>query len=338
MIDFRRETLVYALAVAFLACLALGSYLIVNSVVTRQQHMATVLNVSGRQRMLCERVALLSQLLAEAGRHDAKDIVRGQLQESIDLMRRSHRDLVEGALAMGIDPPKRKELRDIYFALPHDLSHRVPDYLDSADHVVDAVEQSAPQQTIDNDVHVVISTSTALMNSLDVAVSQYAAESEAVFRQSQIRILFVTLSMLVALSTEALFIFRPLIRRMRDLVSMAQSDPLTGCFNRRSFMEAAERDFARSRRTGSPLSVIFFDIDRFKSINDVYGHAVGDAVILNLTRLVTGAIRTTDILGRIGGEEFVVLLPTPMPPAPCWWRKSCGLSWKPRKWSPTTRG
>lgn len=130
MIDFRRETLVYALAVAFLACLALGSYLIVNSVVTRQQHMATVLNVSGRQRMLCERVALLSQLLAEAGRHDAKDIVRGQLQESIDLMRRSHRDLVEGALAMGIDPPKRKELRDIYFALPHDLSHRVPDYLD----------------------------------------------------------------------------------------------------------------------------------------------------------------------------------------------------------------
>ena len=309
MVDFRRDKVVYALAVGFLALLALGSYLIVDSMVARQQHMATVLNVSGRQRMLSQRVALLSQQLISARTPDAKESLRAQLQESIDLMRRSHRDLVEGSLALGIDPPKRKELKDIYFAPPHDLGHRVPEYLDSADQVVSAIQQGASAPAVKASAEVVVAASKPVLESLDVAVSQYATDSEAVFRQSQIRILFVTCAMLIALATEALFIFTPLIRRMRSLVNLAQSDPLTGCYNRRSFIEAAERDFKRSRRTGSPLSVIFFDIDHFKRINDLYGHSVGDAVIMALTKAVTGTIRTSDMLGRLGGEEFVILLP-----------------------------
>jgi len=309
MSNFRRESAVYALALAFLAILALGSFLIIDSIVSRQQHMASVINVSGRQRMLSQRVALLSLQLADANTSAAKESAETALRESIDLMRRSHRDLVEGSLALGIDPPKKKELKDIYFSPPHDLNHRVPEFLASADQVLEAAVQGAPAQSKYAAAQVVALADKSLLESLDTAVSQYAADSEALFLQSQIRVTIVTLSMLVALATEALFIFRPLLRRMRELVSMAQSDPLTGCYNRRSFMEAADRDFARSKRTGSPLSMIFFDIDRFKQINDQHGHAAGDAVIRALTEVVTKTLRTTDVLGRLGGEEFVVLLP-----------------------------
>lgn len=306
---FRRESVVYTLALAFLALMSIGSYLIINSIVTQQQHMASVISVSSRQRMLSQRVALLSMQYAQARVQTERESTGAKLRESIDLMRRSHRDLVEGSLALGIDPPQHQELKDIYFGPPHFLNRQVPAFLDTADQVVAEREQNHRDKAVALASKVNGLANESLLTSMDAAVNQYAADSEAVFRRSEVRVLFVTAAMLTALATEALFIFLPMLRRMRGLVEMAHSDPLTGCLNRRSFMEASQRDFARSRRTGSPLSVIFFDIDRFKGINDAYGHAAGDAVISTLAECVKNTIRTTDMLGRMGGEEFVVLLP-----------------------------
>ena len=307
--QFRRESIVYSLALAFLALMALGSYWIIDSIVARQQHMATVISVSSRQLMLSQRIALLSIELAQSKTAEERDSNNSQLRETIDLMRRSHRDLVEGSMALGIDPPQRPELKEIYFTPPASLNEQVPAFLNQADQVIAAKEAGHGDKAFALAQKVNAMTGAGLTNALNAAVNQYAADSEAVFRQSQIRVLFVTLAMLIALTTEAAFIFLPLLRRMRNLVDLAHSDPLTGCLNRRSFMDASARDFARSRRTGSPLSVIFFDIDHFKGINDSHGHAAGDAVIQSLTECVKTAIRTTDMLGRLGGEEFVVLLP-----------------------------
>jgi diguanylate cyclase (GGDEF)-like protein len=309
MINLRREATIYALALAFLAVLSLASYLIIDSIVSRQQHMASVLSVSGRQPMLSQRIAMLGLQLSDSKSVQDRDNTVTQLREAVDLMRRSHRDLTEGSLALGIDPPKNRDLRAIYFSPPNDLNRKVTDFLAAADKVLVSIEQNAPSQTVHASAQVVVLANTSLLDSLAAAVSQYAADSEALFRQSQIRVLFVTAAMLIALTTEALFVFRPLYFRIRTLVDMAQSDPLTGCFNRRSLLESAARDFSRTRRAGSPLSVILLDIDHFKLINDTYGHAAGDAVIRTLTEVVKNAIRTADLLGRMGGEEFVVFLP-----------------------------
>ena len=308
MAEFRREALVYTLALAFLALMALGSYAIIDSIVTRQQHMATVIDVSGRQRMLCQRIALLGLQLSHTRLGTDQDRITTQLRESIDLMRRSHRDLVEGSLALGIDPPQQKPLKDIYYAPPHELNRQVPAFLAAADQVVAAADQGDVRKVADSAAKVDALASEALLDSLNAAVNEYAADSEAMFRRSQLRVMTITIAMLIALGTEAMFIFRPLFRRMNNLVDMAQSDPLTGCWNRRSVLDAANRDFARSWRTASPLSVIFMDIDHFKHINDSHGHLAGDAVIRTLTSTVKAALRTSDMLGRIGGEEFVVLL------------------------------
>lgn len=93
------------------------------------------------------------------------------------------------------------------------------------------------------------------------------------------------------------------------LREQALRDPLTALFNRRHLEDAVEREFARARRNGEPLAIIMVDIDHFKSINDRFGHACGDAVIRRVAQLLVGGVRRSDIACRYGGEEFLLLLP-----------------------------
>ncbi len=87
-------------------------------------------------------------------------------------------------------------------------------------------------------------------------------------------------------------------------------DHLTGIGNRRAFFEAAEVELARDRRAPRELSLIMFDADHFKTINDTHGHPAGDAVLRHLAALLTGTFREVDVVARVGGEEFAVLLPS----------------------------
>ncbi len=89
----------------------------------------------------------------------------------------------------------------------------------------------------------------------------------------------------------------------------ASTDPLTGCANRRAFAVHVAEALAQSARKSEPVSVVLLDIDRFKSVNDTYGHAAGDAVIRHVADVLRDGVRTSDIVARLGGEEFCVLLP-----------------------------
>ncbi|PGH54110.1 hypothetical protein CRT60_30270 [Azospirillum palustre] len=98
-----------------------------------------------------------------------------------------------------------------------------------------------------------------------------------------------------------------------ELRRMATTDPLTGLNNRRRFLELAEVEMARLRRYGRPVSVLMLDIDRFKAINDSHGHAIGDRALVRLAEICRGELRDTDHIGRLGGEEFAIILPeTPL--------------------------
>lgn len=91
--------------------------------------------------------------------------------------------------------------------------------------------------------------------------------------------------------------------------SASLTDPLTGLLNRRAFFDAGDRLLERCRRSGLPCSVIAIDFDRFKAINDTYGHAIGDRVLLAFAALAPKYLRPLDVIGRLGGEEFAVVLP-----------------------------
>ncbi len=98
-------------------------------------------------------------------------------------------------------------------------------------------------------------------------------------------------------------------RRVEQMEKQAETDQLTGLYNRRAFAVQGEREVGRARRYKRPLALILFDIDHFKDVNDTYGHLVGDHVLRVLTERVTKTTRATDIVCRYGGEEFIVLMP-----------------------------
>lgn len=95
----------------------------------------------------------------------------------------------------------------------------------------------------------------------------------------------------------------------RQLERMSATDPLTAAANRRHFMPVLDQEIVRSNRYDHPLSLLIFDIDEFKTINDRFGHHVGDLVLMRLADTCRSIIRQTDTLARLGGDEFAVLLP-----------------------------
>ena len=104
--------------------------------------------------------------------------------------------------------------------------------------------------------------------------------------------------------------------RIRELEALADSDPLLPLFNRRAFARELARAISLAERYDEPLSVIFFDLNGFKAINDTHGHAAGDLVLAHVAELLRSHVRDSDVVGRLGGDEFgVILLRSDLPSA-----------------------
>lgn len=115
----------------------------------------------------------------------------------------------------------------------------------------------------------------------------------------------------ICVRSAARYAVRDLIELERercDLFELATVDPLTKALNRRAFMRFATRELARFHRDKSQLATLMLDIDHFKSVNDVHGHALGDQVLAKLVSVAADTLRQEDLIGRLGGEEFAIIL------------------------------
>lgn len=95
----------------------------------------------------------------------------------------------------------------------------------------------------------------------------------------------------------------------RDLMRLTRLDGLTGLYNRHTFVELTSQELARAKRQALHTSLLLLDLDFFKHVNDTWGHPAGDAVLKNIANVANTSVRATDLVGRLGGEEFIILLP-----------------------------
>ena len=97
----------------------------------------------------------------------------------------------------------------------------------------------------------------------------------------------------------------------QDLIHMAYHDPLTGLYNRKAFMEYLEKEVRYAHRYKSGLGLLFFDLNKFKQVNDTFGHEIGDRLLIAVAERLTSVVRETDLVARLGGDEFTIILKNP---------------------------
>lgn len=128
------------------------------------------------------------------------------------------------------------------------------------------------------------------------------------YRSSYVN-LALSISGVAGLAIDTARTYRRLMELQHRLEQEAHTDALTGCVNRRRFLELAQLELPRARRHDEEVSLLMLDLDHFKQINDRHGHPVGDLVLQELVRACQTALRREDTIGRLGGEEFAILLP-----------------------------
>jgi diguanylate cyclase (GGDEF)-like protein len=149
----------------------------------------------------------------------------------------------------------------------------------------------------------------ALFNLVRAVLIAINGMPEDIFAPSRLQLLSVLVYLSTALGVGFGFFWMSTAKLRFTLERLASTDPLTGVSNRRVFLAACERELARCQRSGETFSLLVADIDHFKRINDRFGHMAGDTVLCAIADCIQAQLRTSDILGRWGGEEFVVLLP-----------------------------
>ncbi|MCJ2177636.1 diguanylate cyclase [Novosphingobium album (ex Hu et al. 2023)] len=310
----RGLTLRYLIALGLVAFLSIASHFVVKDMLRVSKGSAEIINVSGRQRMLSQRIVGLA---LELDRGD--ESARASLKAAIKEFRMAHVKLLDFAKVAIDSPAAEARLRDTYFGAAG-TDHAMQLYLAAADRIADSSRKTGQPQ-YDADLALLQASARGpLLEALEQVVTIHQSVSEERTERLVLIQRLLVAVVVITLQIEALFIFRPMVRDIsgyvRQLMDLADRDYLTGLANRRAFSDKARIEILRARRHRHPLSIILVDADYFKQINDMHGHLVGDAVLVALAHSLEAGARQEDVVGRIGGEEFAVLLPeTSLPQA-----------------------
>jgi diguanylate cyclase (GGDEF)-like protein len=305
----RNMTITYVITLSVIAGFSILIHFMLDRIIEEQTDIANIVNISGQQRMLSQRTSLFTVEYLSSGKVEFKQ----EAINSLNTMKENHTFLLRdyfSAMQNSQESPLSEPMYQLYFGEPHQVHLKLRGF---SELIMDALNNDFPKGNEERKYLETIFWDLAhntILGSLNTVVDQYETESRDKvnkLRQAQQLVFFVILFTLLA---EALFVFRPMVEKIRRLGKQADRDHLTGLLNRRSFELLAEKTFSMAVRNKQVFSLITFDIDRFKIINDTYGHDVGDKAIQHISELIISGSRDSDIVSRFGGEEFVVMLPT----------------------------
>jgi len=307
----------YVVALSVIGLLAIASTFITSAALNRQEKDAGVISTAANQ-------ILLSQQITEAARElevGNGAIAAGTLKDSLNQLTRTHVDLLFGDEQVGIPDDLSLTLGELYTSLePHYAS-----FVRRASGILVLAESSLelPHMQVEE----LAAEAELFETAMGTIVFRYQTEAEA--RVANLRVLEYGLLSLtvIVLIVEGLFLFRPAAtatrRRweeqlashlsereddQRRLSYLARFDPLTGLINRFMFGDRLQNAIARARRDGGLVSLMFLDLDEFKAVNDRFGHTTGDEVLREVADRLKNAVRESDTVARIGGDEFTIVL------------------------------
>jgi diguanylate cyclase (GGDEF)-like protein len=302
---------IYLGVLASIALLIAAAVLAIDYIAAEESLMTELDETGSRQQLLSERIVHLTLEYAATRDVGSREEIVNMIEQSLKSFDNTHQLLIRGQLENGHVVGFPENVDDIFFGAPVFLDEKVRIFIYNTREVL--LSDWTPRlissfyfEELRN------ATLSDLHSSLEILAAQYSLNGG----ERIVRLRIITASLLggiiLVLIGVGLFVFKPLFQRIgeqeQELQYLAFIDPLTNCHNRRSFLTSAETEFERSRRYHHALSILYLDIDYFKNINDSFGHAVGDLAIKQLTDIFLDSIRDSDILGRIGGDEFGIVL------------------------------
>lgn len=303
-------TSAYILALGIIATLTIASHVLTDQINNKQREGASLTYMIGRQRSLAQQAVINATIYFQSGDKLQYDF----LSQSINDLESGHKSLV-GAIAkkdyLGAVPSD--VLYKIYFESNSFSAKNVDEFIQAARRfmVLPVEGKEEERGRLINALSGELSRRLIVM--FDVALEDHQEELLKKIDKAYVFQSWSAFFILFVLVVEAVFIFSPLVKRIREYQQMllreALEDHLTGLYNRRAFMKRAVVELGRSRREKNPVTVVLADLDHFKSVNDRYGHKVGDIVLRRFADMARESFRSGDVVGRVGGEEFAILLP-----------------------------
>ena len=329
-------TIRYLLAISLIAVFSIAAFMSMNVVINGMDKNMYLVNVSGKQRLLSQYIALDAYRVYAATQTKIEQeellLIKKRLRKNLAEMSRANNMLSQGLLIDGRPVSLSPEIREMFFG-ELNIKFRVQQYLALVRLIMDLPEYEQ-KKIIILDIE---RFSSGLLNDLDKIVSQFQKEGEErlqKIKDTKFILLFLTLLVLLL---EILFIFRPMVNRIvalsqmkesaledlekqvklrtlhlekmnKQLNQLAHHDALTGLRNRLNMEANIEEVLEASQKNGIEFAVLMLDLDWFKRVNDQYGHDVGDFVLRELAQILKQSVREGDHVYRAGGEEFVVLL------------------------------
>ncbi len=311
----RTITRAYILALGVIAFLTISIHIITAHITEQQKESAETAYHIGRQRTLMQQIMLYATNYQRIGEALDYDFMMQSLWE----LEKGHEFITSYVDDRHpIRGHRSEELYRIYFKPPFNLDEQLATFIAQVKEyatfpAVNRTEENYEERRKQSIERLTYLSNNILRPAMDAALENY--QTETVKKISFFYTIQFAGAMLIVLVLvlEAIFIFRPLVNRIKKYNAVmkryALEDSLTGLNNRRAFMNAAVTELKKARREKTPLSVALMDLDYFKKINDTYGHEVGDKVLQHFAGILKQALRAGDITGRIGGEEFAIILP-----------------------------